>query len=70
MIIGLHEYIAIFMDTYMFSRNLRKLRLRRRFHKILSDFNSRNSALYAICFRKSGLKQSPIYTKRPPLLVY
>jgi hypothetical protein len=34
MIIGIHEYIAIFMNTHTFSRNLRKLRLRRRFHEI------------------------------------
>jgi hypothetical protein len=31
-----------------------------------SDFSGRNSALYAICFRKSKLKQSLAYTKRPP----
>jgi hypothetical protein len=35
-----------------------------------SDFSGHNNALYAICFRNSKLKQSPVYINRPPLLVY
>jgi hypothetical protein len=33
MIIGIYEYHVVFMNTYTFSWNLRKLRLRRRFHE-------------------------------------
>jgi hypothetical protein len=61
----IHEYLYLFMKFKDFM-NMLGVSLK----KIESDFSGRNSASYTICFRKSKLKQSLVYTNRSPLLVY
>jgi hypothetical protein len=72
MIIGIYEYSRyIYKYLYLFMKFkdfINMLGVLWNFFE--SDFSGRNSALYTICFRKSKLKQSLVYTNRSPLLVY